>query len=183
MEAPQKAKNIVAIWSNSLTLGYILDKTIIQKIHVFLLFIAALFTTAKTWSEVKWSEVAQSCPTLCNPMGCSPPGSSVHWIFQARVLEWVAISFSRGSSWLRDWTRVSCIVSRRFTVWATRAKTWEQPTCSLTDEWMKNMCLIYHTMWSQSEREKWIPYDIPYMWNLKYDTSEPIYEIETDSQT
>ena len=45
--------------------------------------------------EVKWREVAQSCLTLCNPMDCSPPGSSIHGIFQARVLEWVAISFSR----------------------------------------------------------------------------------------
>ena len=44
------------------------------------------------------SEVAQLCPTLCNPMDCSLPGFSVHGIFQARVLEWVAISFSRGSS-------------------------------------------------------------------------------------
>ena len=48
------------------------------------------------------SEVAQSCPTLCEPMDCSLLGSSVHGIFQARVLEWVAISFSRGSSWPRD---------------------------------------------------------------------------------
>ena len=47
----------------------------------------------------KWSEVAQSCPALCNPVDCSPPGSSVHGILQARVLEWVAISFSRGSAW------------------------------------------------------------------------------------
>ena len=44
------------------------------------------------------SEVTQSCPTLCNPMDCSLPGFSVHGIFQARVLEWVAVSFSRGSS-------------------------------------------------------------------------------------
>ena len=44
------------------------------------------------------SEVAQSCLTLCDPMDCSPPGSSVHGILQARILEWVAISFSRGSS-------------------------------------------------------------------------------------
>ena len=44
------------------------------------------------------SEVAQSCLTLCNPMDCSLPGFSVHGIFQARVLEWVAISFARGSS-------------------------------------------------------------------------------------
>ena len=43
-------------------------------------------------------EVAQSCPALCDPMDCSPPGSSVHGILQARILEWVAISFSRGSS-------------------------------------------------------------------------------------
>ena len=43
-------------------------------------------------------EVAQSCPTLCDPIDCSPPGSSVHGILQARILEWVAISFSRGSS-------------------------------------------------------------------------------------
>ena len=51
------------------------------------------------------SGVTQSCPTLCNPMDCSPPHSSVHGIFQARVLEWVIISFSRRSSWPRDWTR------------------------------------------------------------------------------
>ena len=69
---------------------------------------------------MKWSEVAQSCPTLCDPTDCSLPGSSVHGIFQARVLEWVAISFSRGSSWPRDRTWVSCIVGRCFTIWATK---------------------------------------------------------------
>ena len=62
--------------------------------------------------EVKWSEVAQSCLTLCDPVDCSPPCSSVHGIFQARVLEWVAISFSTGSSRPRDRTQVSCIVSK-----------------------------------------------------------------------
>ena len=56
---------------------------------------------------------------LCDPMDCSLPGSSVHGIFQARILEWVAISFSRRSSRPRDWTRVSHIVGRRFTVWAS----------------------------------------------------------------
>ena len=66
------------------------------------------------------SEVAQLCPTLCDPMDCSLPGSSLHGILQARVLEWVAISFSRGSSQPRDWTRVSCIPGRRFNLWATR---------------------------------------------------------------
>ena len=52
--------------------------------------------------------------TLCDPMDCSLPGSSLHGILQARVLEWVAISFSRGSSRPRDQTRVSCIPGRRF---------------------------------------------------------------------
>ena len=52
---------------------------------------------------------AQSCTTLCNPMDCSPPGSSVHGILQARILEWVAISYSKRSLWPRDWTHVSCV--------------------------------------------------------------------------
>ena len=60
------------------------------------------------------SEVAQLCPTLCDPVDCSPPGSSVHGILQARVLEWVAISFSRGSFQPRDWTQVSRIAGRCF---------------------------------------------------------------------
>ena len=64
--------------------------------------------------------VAQSCPTLSNPMDCSPPGNSVHRILQARILEWVAISFPRGSSWPRDWTQVSHIAGRFFIIWATR---------------------------------------------------------------
>ena len=66
---------------------------------------------------IEWvSEVAQLCPTLCDPMDCSLQGSSVHGIFQARVLEWVAISFSRGSSRPRDRTWVSRIAGRRFTI-------------------------------------------------------------------
>ena len=68
----------------------------------------------------KESEVTQSCPTLCNPMDCSLSGSSVHGIFKARVLEGVVISFSRGSSWLRDRTRISHIAGRCFTFWGTR---------------------------------------------------------------
>ena len=74
------------------------------------------------WSTAKWTRVistcmhacwvAQLCLTLCDPMDCGPPSSSVYGILQARILEWVAISFSRGSSRPRDWTRVSCIVGR-----------------------------------------------------------------------
>ena len=53
-------------------------------------------------------------------MDCSPPGSSVHGILQARIVEWVVIFFSRGSSWPRDQTWVSCIAGRFCTIWATR---------------------------------------------------------------
>ena len=66
------------------------------------------------------SEVAQSCPTLSYPVDCRPPGSSLRGISQARILEWVAISFSRGSSRPRDRTLVSHIAGRCFTLWATR---------------------------------------------------------------
>ena len=71
-------------------------------------------------SHMLASEIAQLCPTLCDPMDCNLPGSSVHGILQARILEWVAISFSKGSSQPRDWTWVSCLVGRRFNLWATR---------------------------------------------------------------
>ena len=64
--------------------------------------------------------VTKSCPTLCDPMDCSPPGSSVCGISQARMLEWAAISFFRGSSWPRDWTHISCIGRRILYRWATR---------------------------------------------------------------
>ena len=66
-----------------------------------------------------WACLSQLCPALYDPMDCSPPGSSVHGILQARILEWVAISFSRGSSRPRDRTQVSCIAGRFFTIWAT----------------------------------------------------------------
>ena len=66
----------------------------------------------------------QLCSTLCDPMDYSPPGSSVHGVFQARLLEWVAISFSRGSSWPRDWTWISCtsLIGRQILYHCT---TWE----------------------------------------------------------
>ena len=66
--------------------------------------------------SVQFSSVAQLCPTLCDPMDCSLSRSSVHGIFQSRVLEWIAISFSRGSSRPRNRTWVSRIAGRRFTV-------------------------------------------------------------------
>ena len=63
--------------------------------------------------------VTQSCPTLCYFMDCGPSGSSVHGILQARILEWVAMPFSRGSSQPRDQTLVSCIAGRFFTIWGS----------------------------------------------------------------
>ena len=71
----------------------------------------------KCKKERKWSHSVMS--DSLRPHGRSLPGSSIHGIFQARVLEWVAIALSRGSSWSRDWTQVSHIVGRHFTIWAT----------------------------------------------------------------
>ena len=62
---------------------------------------------------------AQSCPTICEPRDFIPPGSSVNGILQARILEWVAISTSRGFSWPRDWNCVSCIGMWILYHWAT----------------------------------------------------------------
>ena len=61
-------------------------------------------------------KVTQSCLTLCDPMDCSVAGSSVHGIFQTRMLEWVAVAFSKGSSQPRDQTQVSCISGEFFTI-------------------------------------------------------------------
>ena len=83
-----------------------------------LLFVSPLHNCSISWFECCAVLVTQLCLTLCNPMDYSAWGSSVHGISHIRILEWDAISSSRGSSWSRDWTRVSCIsftVSRFFT--------------------------------------------------------------------
>ena len=66
------------------------------------------------------AKVTQSCPTLCDPMECSLPGFSVHGILQARILEWVAVLFSSGSSQPRDWTQLSHTEGGFSTIWTTR---------------------------------------------------------------
>ena len=76
----------------------------------------------KIWCQGILSDivlVTQFCPALCDPMGCSPPVSSVHEILQARILEWVTIPFSRGSSLPRHQTQVSCSAGRFFSIRAT----------------------------------------------------------------
>ena len=72
-------------------------------------------------SKVKWKKVlaAQSCLALCDPIDCSLPSSSIHGIFQGRILEWVATSFSRESSWPGLQIEVFVIAGRLFTIWAT----------------------------------------------------------------
>ena len=68
--------------------------------------------------------IIQSCLTLCNPMDCSPPASSVHRILQARILKWVAVPSSSGSSRPRDQTWVPCIAGRLFTSWSHKGSPW-----------------------------------------------------------
>ena len=80
--------------------------------------------------------VTQLCPTLCNPMNCSPPASFVHGIFQARILEWVAIPFSRGSFWPRDQTLRSCI-DRQIPYHCTTRDYF--PLCKLKRTWVPNL--------------------------------------------
>ena len=101
---------------------------------------------------------AQSCPILCDPMDCSWPGSSVHGMLQARILGWVAIPFSRGSSWPRTQTQVSCIASGFFTIWATREYfIYKKMPFAVT--WMDLEIIIL------SQTDKYC--EITYMWNLK----------------
>ena len=78
--------------------------------------VADIFKGAKSFSVAcVCALLLYSCLTLCDPTDCSPSGSSVHGILQARTLEWAAISFSKGSSWPRDWTQIANIAGRFFT--------------------------------------------------------------------
>ena len=99
----------------------------------------------------KVSEVAQSCLPLCNPMGYSLPCSSVHGIFQTRVLEWVAIFYSRGSSQPRDWTWVSRIASRHFTIWGIG---WVITDTYMGSKKMVLMNLFAGKQWRNRHREQ-----------------------------
>ena len=101
---------------------------LLKELTYFILRNVPLSQTWRTNLWTQWGEgvkvkvlVVPWCSTFCNPMNCSPSGSSAHGILQARILEWVAISFSRGSSRPRDQTLVSCIAGGFITIWATRA--------------------------------------------------------------
>ena len=84
------------------------------------------YTVLKHWRQNLKVLVAQSCLDSSWPHGCTLPGSSVPGILQARILEWVAIPFSRGSSQPQGQTRVSYIAGRFLTIWATRKSYWRK---------------------------------------------------------
>ena len=86
--------------------------------------------------------VANLCSTLRGPTYCSLPGSSVHWILKARILECIAVSFSRGSSQPRDWTQVSCVGRWIFYRWATRESPWKRVDPLTTDRF----CGTHHLL-------------------------------------
>ena len=87
----------------------------ISTINIFCYYYCCLFVVSVNWIWKEKKKVTQSCLTLCDPMDYT-----VHGILQARILEWVVFSFSRGSSEPRDQTQVSCIADTFFTSWATR---------------------------------------------------------------
>ena len=107
---------------------------------------AMLFDDLKT--EYQNVLVAQLSATLCDSVDCSPPGSSVQGVLKARILKWVAIAFSRGSFWPRDWTQVSCIAGRLFfTIWETRE--------DLTDrENLTDLTGMTETKWNKKKKKK-----------------------------
>ena len=103
-------------------------------------FLKPAWTSGSSWftyccgSEVK-VKITQLCPTLCNPLDYI-----VHGILQTRILKWVAILFSRGSSQTRDRTQVSCIAGRFFTSWATR---------EAQEYWSGNLSLLHQIFLTQ----------------------------------
>ena len=108
--------------------------------------------TSKSVVKVK----SLSCATLCNPMDCTLTGSSIHGVFQARILESAAIFFSRRSSEPRDWTQVSHVVGRRFTIWATRKSMvtgYKNGTLwSLSQDWREVLDHLYRICIDASQK-------------------------------
>ena len=105
----------------------------------------------------------QSCLTLYDPMDCSLPGSSVHGILQSRILEWVAISFSRGSSQPRDWTSisyVSCIGRGVLYCYHHLGNPWRILSMVLTSMWNESTCMVV-----------WMSFSIALLWDWNEDQS------------
>ena len=114
----------------------------------------------------------QLCLSLCDPMDCSPPGFSVHGILQARILEWVAISSSRGSSGPRDGTCVSYVSCTGR--WVPYHQDRLRPHSEILLSLKKEQILLLTTSWMNLEgillseiRERQMLYNITYVWNLE----------------
>ena len=154
-------------------LKFISTESMMPSNHL-ILYCPLLFPPSRFPSIMK-VKVAQSCPTLCNPMDYT-----VHGILQARILEWVASPFSRGSSQRRDWTQVSCIACGFFTSWATREAlpsiiavtrsynfmlpcelpwliSFSLTTASLS--WEHLQCLVFPSVKSQDLPDGWLRWD------------------------
>ena len=171
------------------------------------LFFGDYFVNISIYDQRNWNKklfsllacllsFAQSCPTLWDPRNCNPPGSSVHGILQAGILEWVAISSSKESSQLRDWTNVSCvscITGRLLTLWAI----WE-PYKKLLQNWNEQLawfslwpefswgqvrcclCLCYFYLTQKREVGHFTStWSVIYFWNLK----ESLVRLQTDRLT
>ena len=114
-------------------------------VHFALLLLFSSSVVPDSVTPGLWPVVAQLCLTL-QPLDCGPPGSSIRGILQARMLEWLAISFSRGSSQPRNWTQVFCIAGRFFTNWALREAPNQGWNLDLSDS---SLCSFLHFCASQ----------------------------------
>ena len=118
-------------------------------------------------SKEQWSEVAQSCPTLCDPVDCSLPGSSNHGILQARILEWVAISFSKEQAPFNFMTATTicsdfeaqekkiCHCFHCFPIYLLQS---EGSICRDLVLWMLSFKPAFHFLLSPSSRGSLVPY-------------------------
>ena len=111
------------VYSNSCPLSWWCHPTILSSVTPF-------SSRLQSFPASGWFVHSQSCPTLCDPVDCNPPSSSDHGIFQARILECIAVSYSRASSWPRDWTLISCIfcINRKILY---EYATWEVPSIGI----------------------------------------------------
>ena len=111
--------------------------------------------------------VPPSCLTLCDPMDYSPSGSSAHGVLQGRILEWVAIPCSRGSSRPRDGTQVSCTAGRLFPVWATRVSIIKTKDLSHCSAFKREGIYVLPTFHHVSLKGKWKNIEVPISLHLR----------------
>ena len=132
--------------------------------------------------NVAAAESLQSCPTLCDPRDGSPPGSPVPGILQARILEWVAISFSNAWKWkvkVKSLSHAWLLV----TLWTAAYQAPPSMGFSRQEYWSGVPLWTWRlSYWVKSERERQISYGISYAWNLKYVMKQFIYNREKDTQ-